>query len=356
VDYDLSEVMFITTANVLHTIPRPLLDRMEVITISGYTDDEKEQIARRFLIPKQEKEHGLEKDAVSIPPKTLRKIIRNYTRESGVRNLERELARVMRKTARKFAEGKKRKRGAKADMKKVTVTESRLTEFLGEIKFRDDLAEKKQEIGVATGLAWTEVGGALLKIETTALDGTGKFILTGKLGEVMKESAQAALSYIRSRRGDFGLAKGFHGKLDIHIHIPEGGIPKDGPSAGITLATSMVSALLKIPVRNDIAMTGEITLRGHALPIGGLKEKLLAAVRGGIKKVLIPGENTRDLSRIPDKIKEALDIMIVESMDEVLNAALVHSPVKKKKIGKNVVLKHARKYPGETPVHRRPLN
>ncbi len=323
VDYDLSEVMFITTANVLHTIPRALRDRMEVITISGYTDDEKEKIARRFLLPKQETEHGLPKNVLKVSDEALLKIIRNYTRESGVRNLERELASVARKVARKIAESKpagKTKKPAKR--KAVNIGEESLADYLGEIKYRDDLAEKVNESGITTGLAWTEVGGAILKIETTVLDGKGKYILTGKLGDVMKESAQAALSYIRSRSKEFGLKKNFHSNVDIHIHIPEGAIPKDGPSAGITIATSMVSALLKKPVRHDVAMTGEITLRGHVLPIGGLKEKLLASVRAGIDTVLIPKDNEKDLKEIPDKILNSLKIVPVDSMDEVLKLAL----------------------------------
>ena len=333
VDYDLSEVMFITTANVLHSIPRPLIDRMEVINISGYADQEKKTIARRFLIPKQEKEHGLTEGAMAINDKALGVVIKNYTRESGVRNLEREIAAICRKIARKIAEKKSVSGSRKKRNGKVAITEKRLVEFLGEIRYRDDLAEKRSDTGVATGLAWTEVGGALLKVETSLLEGKGKFILTGKLGDVMKESARAAQSYIRSRREDFGLEGGFHEKLDIHIHIPEGAIPKDGPSAGITLATSMVSSLLGIPVNRDVAMTGEITLRGRVLPVGGLKEKLLAAVRGGIKRAIIPAENSRDLSEIPDNIKEKLIIIPVETMDDVLESALTKPPSMLRKKG-----------------------
>ena len=333
VDYDLSEVMFITTANVLHSIPRPLIDRMEVINISGYADQEKKTIARRFLIPKQEKEHGLTQGAMAINDKALGVVIKNYTRESGVRNLEREIAAICRKIARKIAENKSVTGSRKKKSGKVTITEKRLAGFLGEIRYRDDLAEKKSDTGVATGLAWTEVGGALLKVETSLLEGKGKFILTGKLGEVMKESARAAQSYIRSRREDFGLESGFHEKLDIHIHIPEGAIPKDGPSAGITLATSMVSSLLGVPVSRDVAMTGEITLRGRVLPVGGLKEKLLAAVRGGVKKALIPAENSRDLAEIPDSIRDKLVIIPVETMDDVLENALTRPFVRLEKKG-----------------------
>lgn len=345
VDYDLSEVMFITTANVLGAIPRPLRDRMEVITISGYTDHEKEMIARKFLVPKVEKAHGLKEGDVDIPDEALGKIIRNYTRESGVRNLERELAKLCRKIAREIAEKPPSKRKTEKK-RKIKVDDAKLVEYLGEIKHRDDLAEKKDEVGVATGLAWTELGGALLKIETTILDGKGKFILTGKLGDVMKESAQAALSYIRSRRTDFGLSKGFYDKMDIHIHIPEGGIPKDGPSAGVTLATSMASAMLRIPARKEVAMTGEITLRGHVLPVGGLKEKLLAAVRAGARTALIPKDNKTDLVKVADNIKDSLEIILVENMDEVLSVALSRQPVKKKKTRPPVRIKPARRTSG----------
>ena len=327
VDYDLSEVMFITTANVLHTIPRPLQDRMEIIHVDGYNDEEKDNIARRFLIPKQIKEHGLEVKKLEISDEALMKVIRNYTRESGVRNLERSIGSICRKVARKVAERKTPKRKT---MKKMVVDQKELVELLGEIKYRDELAEKKNAAGVVTGLAWTELGGAILKIETVILEGKNNFILTGKLGDVMQESARAALSYIRSRAKDFGLAKGFQEKIDIHIHIPEGAIPKDGPSAGITMATSIVSALLGIPVRRDVAMTGEITLRGQALVIGGLKEKLLAAHRAGISSVLIPKENERDLTELSEKIKKDIKIVPVEHMDDVLRHALTKSPWKKR--------------------------
>ncbi len=330
VDYDLSETMFITTANVLHTIPRPLQDRMEIITIPGYTDEEKEQIARRFLFPKQVKEHGLPDKSLILHDAALARIIRNYTRESGVRNLDRRLASVCRKIARKVAEKIGTDKAKTSKTPKTTIDETALVEFLGEIKYRDDIAERKNEVGVSAGLAWTETGGTLLKIETIILEGKNKFILTGKLGDVMKESAQAALSYIRSRARDFGLVQGFHNKIDIHIHIPEGAIPKDGPSAGITLATSMVSALLHIPVRRNIAMTGEITLRGNVLPVGGLKEKLLAAHRAGMSVALIPKENERDLREIPDKIVKELKVVPVGHMDEVLKLALTKTPCKKK--------------------------
>ena len=332
VDYDLSEVMFITTANVLHTIPRPLQDRMEIINISGYTDDEKEQIAKKFLFPKQIKEHGLEENAVSLSSEMLQKIISGYTKEAGVRNLERELARLCRKVARKVAE--KGDSGKSKKLKKTTekvADEKALVGYLGEVKYLSDRKEKKSGAGVATGLAWTEYGGTLLIIETIILEGKTKFILTGKLGDVMKESAQAAFSYIRSRAKEFGLPKGFHSKIDIHIHIPEGAIPKDGPSAGIALATSIVSALLNIPIRHDLAMTGEITLRGQVLPVGGLKEKLLAAQRAGVKQALIPKENERDIKEIPDNILKDLEVIPVEHMDQVLKLALTKTPWKKKR-------------------------
>jgi ATP-dependent Lon protease len=330
VDYDLSEVMFITTANTLFTIPRALRDRMEIIQIAGYTDQEKENIARQFLIPKQEKDHGLPEGFVHIPEKCLTRLVRNYTRESGVRNLEREIGSICRKIGRQLAEAMDDP-NKEEQPKKITLTESRLIEYLGEIKYRDDVAETGEVIGVATGMAWTEVGGALLKVETSLLEGKGQFILTGKLGDVMKESARAALSYIRSRRKEFGLSERFHAKHDIHIHIPEGAIPKDGPSAGVTLITSMVSILTNTPVRPDVAMTGEITLRGQVLPIGGLKEKLLAASRGGITTVLIPVENQRDLSDIPDKIKKNLTIIPIATVEEALAYALVTKPAKARK-------------------------
>jgi ATP-dependent Lon protease len=301
---------------------------MEIIDISGYTDQEKESIATKFLLPRQLKENGLKPENCLMYDSALMKIIRNYTRESGVRNLEREIGKVLRKIACTVAE--KKTNGKTGKTKKEIITDDRLVEFLGEIKFRDEIAEKKSDTGIVTGLAWTELGGTILKIETTILPGKGKFILTGKLGDVMKESAQAALSYIRSHSAEFGLKKGFHETIDIHIHIPEGAIPKDGPSSGITLATAMTSALLKIPVRHTVAMTGEITLRGNVLPIGGLKEKLLAAVRSGISTVLIPEENERDLAEIPDNILKKLKVIPVSHIDDVLEKSLTKSPVKKR--------------------------
>ena len=299
VDYDLSQVLFVCTANVLHTIPQPLLDRMEVIRLHGYTDEEKVGIAEKFLIPKKIKEHGLTKNNVKFTKTILNRIVDNYTRESGVRNLEREIATICRKIARKVVD-----KGKKYSTK-VGVDD--LNEFLGIPKYQRLPANKPLPVGVATGLAWTEVGGELLSIEVTVLPGSGKLSPTGKLGDVMKESAHAALSYVRSRAKDFGLKKDFYQKTDIHIHIPEGAVPKDGPSAGITMAIAMVSALTKNPLRHDIAMTGELTLTGKILPIGGLKAKSLAAHRGGIFKIILPKENEIDIPEIPDKIRKKMN-------------------------------------------------
>lgn len=318
VDYDLSEVLFITTANLLHPIPQPLLDRMETLRISGYTEDEKIQIAKQFLIPKKIIEHGLKEKNIKFLRSAVKKIVQLYTREAGVRNLEREIAAICRKIAKEVA--------TKGESIKLTVTPKRVQSFLGVPKFRYGKKEKTDKVGLATGLAWTEVGGELLVTEVAILDGTGKSTFTGQLGEVMQESAQAAVSYVRSKAKALNLPKNFYQKKDIHIHIPEGAIPKDGPSAGITIATAIVSALTKIPIRNDLAMTGEITLQGRVLPIGGLKEKLLAAHRGEISNVIIPLENKKDLSEIPQKIKKALKISVVENMDEVLNIALLTNP------------------------------
>jgi ATP-dependent Lon protease len=314
VEYDLSKVFFITTANVIHTIPQPLQDRMEILRLSGYTEQEKLEIAKRFLVPKQREATGLKPENLKFEDDAIVGIIRNYTREAGVRNLEREIANISRKVARKVVQGD---RGLK-----IVVKHDDLREYLGVIKFRDTKAEEKSEVGLVTGLAWTEVGGQILSIEATVLTGKGKQTLTGKLGDVMQESAQAALSYVRSRASRLGLPADFYRRVDIHIHIPEGAIPKDGPSAGITLATAMVSALTKIPVDRDIAMTGEITLRGKVLPIGGVKEKILAAHRAGIRTVLLPRDNEKDLSEIPENIQEDLAIRFVETMDEVLDLAL----------------------------------
>jgi ATP-dependent Lon protease len=316
VEYDLSKVMFICTANVLHTIPQPLQDRMEVLRIPGYTEQEKHQIAQRFLVPKEIGATGLTKANLKFTDEAVTHIIRHYTHEAGVRNLSREVANVCRKVARKVvADGK----GVE-----IAVTDANVNDFLGVLKYRDFLAEKKNEIGLTTGLAWTEVGGQVLSTEAMLMQGKGRLTLTGKLGDVMQESAQAGMSYVRSRTHLFGLPKDFYRHLDIHVHVPEGAIPKDGPSAGITLCTSIVSALTRIPVRCDICMTGEITLRGKVLPIGGVKEKLLAAHRLGFRSVILPKDNEKDLAEIPPEIQSQMSIHFVENMDEVLQIALEH--------------------------------
>jgi ATP-dependent Lon protease len=315
VDFDLSEVLFVTTSNTTYSIPPPLLDRMEIISLSGYTEDEKMHIASGFLVPKQREANGLSATNVVFTEASLRELIQRYTREAGVRSLEREIASVCRKVAKEVV-----RKGAKTQ---VSVTVKVLAKFLGPPRYKYGKAEKKDETGIATGLAWTEVGGDMLTTEVTLMSGRGKLILTGKLGEVMRESAQAALSYIRSRARAFHIPPEFHNRLDIHIHLPEGAIPKDGPSAGITMATAMVSALTRRPVRKDVAMTGEITLRGQVLPIGGLKSKVLAAHRGGIGTIIIPKENEKDLRDIPANIRRQLKFVAVENMDEVLREALV---------------------------------
>jgi ATP-dependent Lon protease len=314
VPFDLSKVMFITTANVEHNIPRPLLDRMEVIRLPGYTEEEKMKIAELHLIPKQLKEHGLKPRHLQFSDNALRTIIRQYTREAGVRNLEREIASVCRKTAREVVNDKKYK---------AKVTAANVDAFLGIPRFHFGDKEKDNEVGVATGLAWTEVGGSVLNIEVGILKGKGKITLTGKLGDVMKESAQAGLSFVRSRADELDLVDDFHEKHDIHIHVPEGAIPKDGPSAGITMATALLSAVTGRPVRHDVAMTGEITLRGRVLPVGGIKEKVLAAHRVGIKKIIIPTENKKDLEEIPKTVKRKLNFVLVDHMDQVLSEALL---------------------------------
>ena len=314
VEYDLSKVFFITTANVTHTIPQPLQDRMEILRLSGYTEPEKVEIAKRFLVPKQREAAGLKSENLTLTDDAVTGIIRGYTREAGVRNLEREIANISRKVARKVV---KDGRGLE-----VTAKEEDLKEYLGVIKFRDTRSEEKNEVGLATGLAWTEVGGQILHIEATIMPGKGKLTLTGKLGDVMQESGQAAMSYVRSRAARLGLEADFYRRVDIHIHIPEGSIPKDGPSAGITLATAVVSSLTKIPVRRDLAMTGEITLRGKVLGIGGVKEKVLAAHRAGSQTVVLPRDNEKDLPEIPAGIQQELAIRFVDSMDEVLDVAL----------------------------------
>ncbi len=313
-DYDLSSIFFITTANTLHSIPLPLQDRMEIIRIAGYTEIEKLHIAKGFLVRKQCEANGITEENVVFSDEILLYIIRHYTKEAGVRNLEREIASICRKVAKEVVR--------KGPETRVELTEEIVQEYLGVPKYRYGRAEEKDEVGLAIGLAWTEFGGDILGIETLTMPGKGKILITGKLGDVMQESAQAAFSYVRSRAESLGIPKDFHEHLDIHVHVPEGAIPKDGPSAGITMATSMVSALTRIPVRSDVAMTGEITLRGRILPIGGLKEKILAAHRGLIKTVLIPKENAKDLKEIPEKILEEVNIELVEHMDEVLRKAL----------------------------------
>ncbi len=353
VEYDLSQVLFVATANVLHTIPVPLQDRMEIIRLAGYTELEKLEIAKRFLVPKQMIANGLKHEEVEFTEEGLQTLIMNYTREAGVRNLEREVGNVFRKIARKvvtlrgpMAEeetpvtGKKKgkKKVAEAPLveaaeaaaaatgipvfPKVTLTAAEIGEMLGPLKFRELIHVKKAEIGQAVGLAWTEMGGTLLTTEATVMEGRGKLTLTGKLGDVMQESAQAALSYVRTRALQLGLPRDFYRNIDIHVHVPEGAIPKDGPSAGITLATSITSALTKIPVRNDVAMTGEVTLRGKVLPIGGLKEKLLAAHRQGIFEAILPKDNEKDLAEVPENIRKDMKLHTVEWMDEVLKIAL----------------------------------
>ena len=317
VEYDLSEVMFVATANTMN-IPAPLLDRMEVIRLSGYTEDEKINIASRYLLPKQMKATGLKKSELTVAESALRDIVRYYTREAGVRSLEREVSKICRKAVKTLL--------LKNSQKRIAVSSRNLDKLLGVRRYSFGVAERENQIGQVTGLAWTEVGGELLTIESVALPGKGKTITTGKLGEVMQESVQAALSVVRKRSRSLGIAEDFYQKNDIHIHLPEGAIPKDGPSAGIGLCTAIVSVLTGIPVRCDVAMTGEITLRGEVLPIGGLKEKLLAAVRGGLQRVLIPEENVRDLAEIPGNIKNKLEIIPVKWIDRVLELALERTP------------------------------
>ncbi|MGC1296206.1 MAG: endopeptidase La [Alloacidobacterium sp.] len=314
VEYDLSEVLFVATANVLHTIPPALQDRMEILRLHGYTEAEKLEIAKQYLVRKQRENTGLTDKNVVFTDDAITEIIRSYTREAGVRNLEREIGNICRKVARRVV-----KSGAKH---KEELTAANVADFLGVPKFRDSQVHEKSEIGLVTGLAWTEVGGSILPAEVQILDGKGKLTLTGQLGDVMQESAQAALSYVRSRASHLGLPRDFYRNVDIHVHVPEGAIPKDGPSAGITLATALASALAKIPVRRDIAMTGEITLRGKVLPIGGLKEKLLAAHRAGIFEAILPRDNEKDLADLPENLKTAMKLNFVDSMDEVLHLAL----------------------------------
>ncbi|MDD4121763.1 MAG: endopeptidase La, partial [Eubacteriales bacterium] len=314
IPFDLSKVMFITTANTTETIPRPLLDRMEVIYVPGYTEEEKVKIAEKYLIPKKIKEHGLSDENITISERTIRSIINYYTRESGVRNLERELANLCRKVARKIVE---------EDATRFRVTAGNIESYLGKKRFRYDIIEGENEIGVATGLAWTIVGGDTLFIETTLIPGSGKLVLTGQLGEVMQESAKAGVSYIRSISKELGINEDFYKENDLHIHIPEGATPKDGPSAGVTMCTAIISSLTNRPIRKDIAMTGEITLRGKVLPVGGIREKVLAAHRAGIKKVLLPAENEADIEEIPSNVRKRLEFVLIHNVSEALEHALV---------------------------------
>ncbi|MDH5377682.1 MAG: endopeptidase La, partial [Gammaproteobacteria bacterium] len=336
VDYDLSEVMFVATANSLN-IPAPLLDRMEVIRIPGYTEDEKVNIATRYLLPKQIKNSGLKELEIEVDETAIRDIIRYYTREAGVRNLEREISKICRKVVKEIL----------IDPSKTTVSVSaeNLEDYLGVQRHRFGRAEEFDQVGQVTGLAWTEVGGDLLTIEATTVPGKGKMTITGQLGDVMKESVQAAMTVVRSRSQMLDIDSEFYEKNDIHIHVPEGAIPKDGPSAGIGMCTALVSVLTGIPVKADVAMTGEITLRGEVLPIGGLKEKLLAALRGGIATVLIPSENRRDLAEIPENILEKLDIKPVKWIDEVLQVALQHVPQGKDGKIENEIVKQSEEEP-----------
>jgi ATP-dependent Lon protease len=313
IPFDLSDVMFITTANTVDTIPRPLLDRMEIIELSSYTDLEKLMIAKNHLIPKQLKKHGLKKSQLQLTDDGIREIIQCYTRESGVRNLERYIAQICRKADMIILSG---------EQNKIRITGKNVEEFLGVRKYLPDCIHSNDLVGVVTGLAWTSVGGDTLEVEVNVMDGTGKLELTGNLGDVMKESAHAALSYIRANAADLGIEKDFYKTKDIHVHFPEGAIPKDGPSAGVTVCTAIVSALTGVTVRSDVAMTGEISLRGRVLPIGGLKEKTMAALRKGIRTVIIPKENERDLSKIDQTVRSALNFVAADTVDVVLNTAL----------------------------------
>jgi ATP-dependent Lon protease len=307
-------VFFIATANVIHTIPPALLDRMEVLRLHGYTELEKIEIAKQFLVRKQRQATGLTEKNITFGDDAITEIIRAYTREAGVRNLEREIGNTCRKVARRVVKN--------GNDYSITLSPQNLSEYLGVPKFRDTLASERSEVGLVTGLAWTEVGGSILSTEVAIVDGKGKLTLTGKLGDVMQESAQAAMSYVRSRAQRLGLSRDFYRSADIHVHVPEGAIPKDGPSAGITIATAIASALSKIPVRRDVAMTGEITLRGKVLPIGGLKEKLLAAHRAGILEVILPKDNEKDLADVPENLRNVMRLHFVDTMDDVLRISL----------------------------------
>jgi ATP-dependent Lon protease len=339
VEYDLSQVFFIATANVLHTLPPALLDRLEVIQLSGYMEPEKIEIAKRHLVNKQLEGTGLKNANITFTDEGIQTIVQQYTREAGVRNLEREIGKVCRKLAHKVVLAAKKKKTA------TRINAKSIYELLGVPKYRDLEAGRESEIGVATGLAWTEVGGQILPVEVTLMDGKGKLMLTGKLGDVMQESAQAAMSYVRSRSQQLGLPKEFYRNLDVHIHIPEGAIPKDGPSAGITLTTTLVSALTRIKVRGDVAMTGEVTLRGKVLPIGGLKEKLLAAHRNGIKTAILPKDNEKDHPELPEIIRKEMKLHFVSSMDEVLALAL-EEPIELGNVPTPAALEGAEKRPG----------
>lgn len=314
VPFDLSKVMFITTANSTDTIPRPLLDRMEIVEVPGYTEEEKVKIAQRYLIPKKVKEHGLKKDSFKISERAVHDLINYYTRESGVRNLEREIAGLCRKVARKIVTGK---------AKSYSITPSNLEKYLGKHRFHFDMVEGENQVGVTTGLAWTAVGGDTLQIETTAVAGSGKLVLTGQLGDVMQESAKAGISYIRSVADELGIEEDFYKKYDLHVHVPEGAVPKDGPSAGVTMCTAVISTLTGIPVRRDVAMTGEVTLRGKVLPVGGIREKVLAAHRAGIKKVLLPKDNAPDIDEIPSTVRRQMEFVLIDHVSSALSEALV---------------------------------
>ncbi|HEY8535913.1 MAG TPA: endopeptidase La, partial [Vicinamibacterales bacterium] len=314
VEYDLSNVMFICTANVLHTIPHALRDRMEVLQLAGYTELEKIEIAKKFLVPKAMEGTGLTSDNIRFTDEAIQVIIQRYTREAGVRNLEREISSICRKVARKVV--------VQGSGFSEEIDPQKVTEYLGVPRYRTTEAEQRNEIGIATGLAWTEVGGELLVTEATLMPGKGTLMLTGKLGDVMQESARAAMSWVRSKAEEFGLPKDFNRKHDVHIHVPEGAIPKDGPSAGITIATALVSTLARVPTRRDVAMTGEITLRGKVLPIGGVKEKVLAAHRAGVTNIILPKDNEKDLADIPKNVLDVMNVYLVETMDEVLKTAL----------------------------------
>jgi ATP-dependent Lon protease len=315
VEYDLSNVMFICTANVLHTIPQALRDRMEVLQLAGYTEQEKVEIAKKFLAPKAVEGTGLTTANVTFTDEAIQTIIQRYTREAGVRNLEREISSICRKVARKVV--------VQGTSFSEAIDPAKVTEYLGVPRYRSTEAEQENEVGIATGLAWTEVGGEILVTEATLMPGKGSLMLTGKLGDVMQESARAAMSWVRSKADDFGLAKDWNRKHDVHIHVPEGAIPKDGPSAGITIATALVSTIARVATRRDVAMTGEITLRGKVLPIGGVKEKVLAAHRAGVRNIILPKDNEKDLADIPKNVLDVMNVYLVQTMDEVLKTALV---------------------------------